>query len=101
MSGPPWRVTPDGVELSVRLTPRGGVNRIEGVAEWDGRPVLKVRVTAPPVDGAANDALTDFLARSPGLPSAAIAVAAGAHSRTKRLRLTGRDLPVRLANLVS
>ena len=60
----PWRALPDGVELAVRLTPRGGAPRIEGVADADGQPCLKVRVAAPPVDGAANAELVAFLARS-------------------------------------
>ena len=52
----PWRETDDGVELAVRLTPRGGSARIEGIADRDGYPCLKVRVAAPPVDGAAAEA---------------------------------------------
>ena len=97
----PWRETPDGLDLAVRLTPRGGTARIEGIAEWDGRPVLKVRVPAPPVEGAANEALTAFLAKSLGLPRSAVELSAGARSRTKILRLTGRDLPDRLSALIA
>jgi uncharacterized protein (TIGR00251 family) len=100
-AAPPWREIPDGVELAVRLTPRGGAARIDGVAEVGGRPMLKVRVPAPPVEGAANDALTAFLASSLGLPRSAVELSAGARSRTKILRLTGRDLPGRLAALVA
>ena len=73
----PWRATPDGVELAVRLTPRGGTARIEGIADWDGHPVLKVRVAAPPVEGAANAALVAFLAKSLGLPRSAVTLVAG------------------------
>jgi uncharacterized protein YggU (UPF0235/DUF167 family) len=102
VTGPlPWRPTPDGLELSVRLTPRGGAARIEGVAEWDGQPVLRVRVPAPPVDGAANEALTAFLAKSLGLPRSAVTLAAGDRARLKRLHLTGPGLAERLAELVS
>jgi uncharacterized protein len=100
-AGLPWRETPDGLHLAVRLTPRGGPARIEGIADWDGRPVLKVRVPAPPVDGAANDALVAFLAKSLGLPRSAVELSSGARSRTKNLRLIGRDLPDRLAALVA
>jgi hypothetical protein len=95
----PWRETADGVELAVRLTPRGGTARIEGVADWDGQPCLKVRVAAPPVDGAANDALAAFLAKALGLPRSAVTLLAGVRARVKRLRLAGSDLPVRLAAL--
>ena len=95
----PWRETADGLELAVRLTPRGGAARIEGIADRDGRPCLKVRVPAPPIDGAANDALVAFLAASLGLPRSAVTLAAGDRSRVKRLRLTGEDIAVRLAEL--
>jgi uncharacterized protein (TIGR00251 family) len=100
-AGLPWRETPDGIDLAVRLTPRGGSARVEGIAEWDGRPVLKVRVPAPPVEGAANDALTSFLAKSLGLPRSAVELATGGRSRTKILHLRGRGLSDRLAALVA
>lgn len=96
---PPWRATADGVELAVRLTPRGSAARIEGVTLWDGQPCLKVRVAAPPVEGAANDALTAFLAKALGLPRSAVVLVAGERARIKRLRLTGEGLPERLAAL--
>ncbi len=100
MSAPlPWQETPDGVELAVRLTPRGGSARIEGVADWDGQSVLKVRVAAPAVEGAANDALTAFLAKALGLPRTSVTLAAGDRARVKRLRLAGDGLAARLAAL--
>lgn len=97
---PPWREAPGGVELAVRLTPRGGPARIEGIALAEGRPCLRVRVPAPPVDGAANTALVAFLAETLGLRRADVELVAGARSRLKRLRLTGADLPARLASLL-
>ncbi len=97
----PWRETADGVDLAVRLTPRGGAARIEGVAEWDGQPVLRVRVAAPPVEGAANDALVAFLAKALGLPRSAVTLVAGDRARVKRLRLRGTGLAGRLAALVA
>lgn len=100
-AGLPWRETPDGVELAVRLTPRGGAAKVEGIAEWDGRPVLRVRVAAPPVEGAANDALVGFLARSLGLPRSAVTLVAGDQARVKRLHLAGAGLAERLAALVA
>lgn len=98
--GVPWREGPDGLILAVRLTPRGGAARIEGVAEWDGQPVLKVRVPAPPVEGAANDALVAFLAKALDVPRSAVAIVAGDRARVKRLRLAGEGLAPRLAALV-
>lgn len=97
----PWRETPDGLDLAVRLTPRGGPARIEGIAHWDGHPVLKVRVPAPPVDGAANEALAAFLAKTLNLPRSAVTLAAGERARVKRLRLAGAGIAERLAGLVS
>ena len=66
--------------LAVRLTPRGGADRVEGVGE-DG--ALRVRVAAPPVDGAANEALCRLLARELALPRGAVRVVAGATGRRK------------------
>lgn len=53
---------------------------------------LKIRVAAPPVDGAANEALGRFLARQLGVPRAAVAVVSGQGGRTKVLRVTGITL---------
>ncbi len=96
----PWRETPAGVELAVRLTPRAGVARIEGTELRDGRPCLRVRVPAPPVDGAANAALVAFLARELGLARGAVTLVAGERSRIKRLRLDGTDVAARLSGLI-
>jgi uncharacterized protein YggU (UPF0235/DUF167 family) len=97
----PWREVPDGVELTVRLTPRGGAPRIEGIVVRDGRPFLQVRVSAPPVDGAANAALVTYLARTLRIPRSAVALAAGDRARLKRLRLHGEGLDARLAALLA
>jgi hypothetical protein len=68
------------VRLAVRLTPRGGADRVDGVGE-DG--ALRARVAAPPVDGAANEALCRLLARELGLPRGAVRLVAGASGRRK------------------
>jgi uncharacterized protein (TIGR00251 family) len=96
----PWRETADGLDLAVRLTPRGGAARVEGIAVRDGHPVLEVRVAAPPVEGAANEALVAFLAKALGLPRSAVTLVAGDRSRVKRLRLAGEGLAARLAAMV-
>lgn len=96
----PWHETAGGLDLVVRLTPRGGSARIEGIAEWGGAPVLKIRVAAPPVEGAANAALVAFLAATLGLPRSAVTLTAGERSRVKRLHLAGEDLAGRLLALL-
>lgn len=96
----PWRAVQDGVELTVRLTPRGGRGRIDGIIEHGGVPVLALRVAAPPVDGAANAAVIALLADLIGLPKSAVRLIAGDKARIKRLHLIGSDLPARLAALV-
>jgi uncharacterized protein (TIGR00251 family) len=74
-----------GVILAVVVTPRASRTEVAGVAE--GR--LRVRVAAPPVAGAANDELVRFLARTLGLPRAAVTVTAGAAGRRKTVRVQG------------
>lgn len=76
--------------LTVRLTPRAGRAALDGVrVEADGRPVLALRVAAPPVEGAANAALVAFVAKGLGLRRGDVALASGETSRIKRLRLSG------------
>ena len=55
----------------------------------DGRPYLKVRVSSPPVDGAANAALIAFLAKTLRIPRSAVRLTAGETARIKRLELDG------------
>jgi uncharacterized protein len=79
--------------LAVRLTPRGGADRIDGWGEdAAGRPLLKVRVSAPPVEGEANAALEKLLARALGLPRSAVSVIAGQTARIKSLAVQGLTL---------
>lgn len=77
----------DGVLLSVHVQP--GAKR-PGLAGWHGDAV-KVRVSAPPVDGRANDAVVALVAEVLGVPAGAVTVVAGHTSRRKRLRISGRD----------
>ena len=80
------------VRLAVRLTPRGGREAIDGWAvDGDGRPYLKVRVAAPPVEGAANAALIAFLAKSLGLSKSSLTIASGAGARLKLIDIAGCD----------
>ena len=71
--------------ISVRLTPRGGRDAVEG---WDG-DVLRVRVAAPPVERQANEALIRLLAKTLRVPVSRVALAAGAQSRVKLVEVSG------------
>ena len=78
------------VRLAVRLTPRGGRDKIDGWEEdADGRPLLKARVSCPPVDGEANAALIRLIATTLGLPRSAVRIASGDTARIKLLEITG------------
>jgi uncharacterized protein (TIGR00251 family) len=85
-----WRLAPNGVELTVRVTPKGGRDAIDGItALADGTCVLKVRLRAPPSEGEANAALIRLLAQALGVPQRAVSLVAGASARIKRLKIEG------------
>ncbi|MBV8169889.1 MAG: DUF167 domain-containing protein [Alphaproteobacteria bacterium] len=66
--------------------PRAGADRIMGFeTDARGQRVLKVAVTAPPVDGAANQALIALLAKRLKVPKSSVSLVAGASARIKRL----------------
>lgn len=72
------------IRLRVRVTPRASREAAGAVAiDADGRAFVPVRLTAPPVEGAANAALTAFLARALGLRKSDVAIASGESSRLK------------------
>jgi uncharacterized protein (TIGR00251 family) len=73
------------VSFVVRVQPRA--NRDEIAGEW--QEGLKIRLTAPPVDDRANEALRRFLAASLKVPLSAVKIAAGERSRTKRVEVRG------------
>ena len=77
--------TTSGVDIAVRVVPRAGRSGVDG--ERDGR--LLVRLAAPPVDGAANDALIELLATLCKRPKRAIRIIAGEKSRSKRVSIDG------------
>ncbi len=78
--------------LPVRLQPGAAVDRIDGwMSDAEGRPVLKVRVRARPVEGEANDALIRLLAKSLGIPKSSVSLGRGGQSRSKMLVVHGLD----------
>ena len=76
-----------GVRFAVRLTPRAGRDRIDGVSGGE----LRVHVSAPPVDGAATRALLRLLASDLDLPTGAVSLVTGASSRHKVVEVAGVD----------
>jgi uncharacterized protein (TIGR00251 family) len=73
----------DRVSFAIRVTPRASANVVGG--ERDG--ALLVRVTAPPVEGQANQAVARLLARSLGIAPSAVQIVRGGISRTKRVSI--------------
>ena len=76
---------PGGVRIRIRVQPRASRSEVAGVQGND----LKVRLTAPPVEGAANDALIRFLAESLDVPRSSLSLVSGHASRTKVVELRG------------
>jgi uncharacterized protein (TIGR00251 family) len=100
----PWRAVSDGVQLAVRVTPRGGRDAIDGIETLsDDRSVLKLRVRAVAEGGEANRAVIELLAKSLGVSKSAIRLRSGATSRLKRVVISGDPaaLDVALAKLTS
>ena len=98
----PWRYSPAGVSVSLRVTPRGGRDAIDGVeALADGRRVVKVRVRAIAEGGEANRAVTELLAKSLGVSRTSVRLLSGATSRIKQIAVDGdpRKLGEALRNL--
>lgn len=90
-----------GVPIVVRVKPGSSRNRVGGSY---GQPVqLIVAVTAPAVDGRANDAVLAAVAEAFGLRASAVVLRGGATSRTKKLHLSGdvEGITQRLASLLA
>ena len=85
MTGLQVTTTADGARFDARVTPRASRNAVEGVR--DGR--LLIRVTAPPVDAAANAAVITLLARTLDVAKRQITLIGGERSRTKSFVVSG------------
>jgi uncharacterized protein (TIGR00251 family) len=102
-AGPAWTVKPEAIVVTVRLTPKGGRDAIDGIERMaDGRSVLKVRVRAAPSDGEANAALVRLMAKALGVAPRQVTLVAGATARIKRLEVAGAGpaLAAALAGIV-
>lgn len=97
---PPFADSPAGATLTVRVTPRAGRTALTTVSNGQ----LLIRVAAAPVDGAANEALVEFLSKTLGVPRRSVLVASGERGRVKRLTFPGwaaADLDRRLASALA
>ena len=96
MSPPTFlRAHGDGVMLAIKLQPRASRNAI-GEALGDE---LKIKITAPPVDSAANEGLVRWLAEIVGCPRGAVQLVRGQTSRRKTVSITGVTPELVLARL--
>ncbi|RMF89594.1 MAG: YggU family protein [Nitrospinota bacterium] len=77
--------TPDGIVFVVRVQPRAKKNELVGILE----DALKIRLTAPPVEGAANELCRKFLAKTLDIPPSHVSLLSGLHSRQKRVCIRG------------
>ena len=95
----PWRATSEGVVVCCRLTPKGGRDAIDGVAQLaDGSSVLAARVRSAPQEGEANQALCALLADQLGAPTSSARIVSGSRSRLKQVAISG-DPPTLVARL--
>ncbi|MDA8096919.1 MAG: YggU family protein [Desulforudis sp.] len=76
-----------GVSFAVRIQPRASRNEVVGVLGDE----IKIRITAPPVDGAANEALCTFLGWLFGVPARAVEIVSGRTGRRKVVHVAGLD----------
>lgn len=81
----PWQEQPDGLVLRVVVQPRASRSEFCGLQGDE----LKLRLTAPPVDGAANACCQEFLAKLFRVPKSAVRIESGETSRHKRIRVLG------------
>jgi uncharacterized protein (TIGR00251 family) len=82
-----WSITEaqGSVTFAVRVVPRSSRNQIVGV----GGGALKIKLTAPPVEGAANAALIEFVAEWLGVRRSAVLIVSGDKARNKLVRVSG------------
>jgi len=79
--------TDGGIILTLHIQPRASKNEVCGIQD----NALKIRLTSPPVDGAANRLCREFLAELFGVPKSAVEILSGETSRHKRVRIGGKD----------
>jgi len=93
----------DHIGLSIKLTPNGGRDAIDGIeTDAEGNAFLKARVSAVPEDGKANKALIALLSKKLRVPKSSISFISGETARKKILRIDGdpEDLKMKIESLI-
>jgi uncharacterized protein (TIGR00251 family) len=81
----PIRESAEGVSFAIRVQPRASRNKVAG----EMGDVVKIALTAPPVEGKANEACIEFLAKLLGVARSSVTIAAGETGRNKVIRVAG------------
>jgi uncharacterized protein (TIGR00251 family) len=81
----PIHDTPAGATFQVKVHPRARKNAITGVLG----DALKLALIAPPIEGRANEACTELVAKFLNVPRSSVTIAAGESSRQKLIRVAG------------
>jgi hypothetical protein len=82
----PYKKTKNGITIEVKVEPRSSKRQITGI--MDGS-ILKVKLTAPPVDGSANEQLIELIAEVTGVKKSWIRIVRGLSSKRKLVEITG------------
>ncbi|MCL4490404.1 MAG: DUF167 domain-containing protein [Nitrospirae bacterium] len=84
----PYSRAKDGIIIEVKVIPRSSKREIAGVVD----NIVKVKLTAPPVEGAANEQLIELLAEKFGVKKSSVVIIKGGSSKLKTIKITGVEL---------
>ena len=84
----PYSRAKDGIIIEVKVIPRSSKKEIAGVVD----NIVKVKLTAPPVEGAANEQLIELLAEKFGVKKSSVVIIKGGSSKLKTIKITGVEL---------
>ena len=82
----PYKKTKNGIMIEVKVEPRSSRRQIAGIMDND---ILKVKLTAPPVDGSANEQLIELISETTGVRKSQIKIVRGQSSKRKLIEITG------------
>jgi len=81
----PFKRTKDGIVIEIKVEPRSSKRRISGIMD----NILKVKLTAPPVDNAANEQLIEIISEETGVKKSSIRIIKGHSSKNKVIEIRG------------